>query len=63
MGGCKTWCSANRRRGGALAALCRKNLELVKWGKCEVTKKVSGEGGRGCRPETNLMGKIWLSVK
>ena len=44
MGGCKTWCSANRRRGGALATLCRKNFELVKWGKCEATKKVSGEG-------------------
>ena len=31
--------------GGGAALLCRKNIELVKVGKCEATKKVSGEGG------------------
>ena len=63
MGGCKTWCSANRRRGGRGASWwtwCIANVEWVKVGECEVMKA----SGEGCsRPETNLMGKIAAECK
>ena len=45
---------AVQRGGVAARRWCIANVELVKVDECEVMRA----SGEGCRPETNLMGKI-----